>query len=221
VFESEIASVQRPEFVVSAAHLRGQARHLTGGGGGRAHGWRTCNRLCTLDRLVWAIVRVHRAANNRGAVHARVLTIAHGTDTAPPTVGSGREVPLYQYQTDGRAMLIQLPSQQRLAVLCSLLHPWRRGLSLALCPRSSTVSSKYRQHRSSTINGHTAAAAGARVAEWQWMDGRLGLACADLVWIWLCFLSQASAAAAGQRPAIAISPLFGRTLGVSVSVCRS
>lgn len=78
VFEGEIASVRsvhRPDLVVSAAAVASssaqamQARrhpHLTGGG---AHGWRTCNRLCTLGGLVWVmLLDVNGSGRRRGTL---------------------------------------------------------------------------------------------------------------------------------------------------------
>lgn len=76
---ASVRSVQRPELVVSAAAAavasssaqamqarRHHHHHLTGGG---AHGWRICNRLCTLGGLVWAILLdVHGSGRRRGTL---------------------------------------------------------------------------------------------------------------------------------------------------------
>jgi hypothetical protein len=119
--------------------------------------------------------------------------------------GNGREVPCTR--TDRRAVMICSYSSPANSVSPCVFHPRRRGgrslPSLVCHPSQVPIPHQQRAHGSGR-------AAGARVA-WQWtVDGWPGWISVGLDLV--CLLSQAQKR---QRPAIAISPLFGRTLGVS------
>jgi hypothetical protein len=93
VFEGEIASVRATFEVFGVGRLSGssgsssssartdrlmQASSSHGVTGGGAHGWRICNRLCTLGGLVWAILLEVHGSGRRGTLRYATRTY---TDT--------------------------------------------------------------------------------------------------------------------------------------------